>query len=87
MDGTRQTRGVGEAGQINSPHERRVVALQLHRHGDRAVLEVRSRGRRGEFVREVRAPAMTAAHAACAVARHYGLVRIDSDRWEHPEAV
>lgn len=68
-------------GAMRSPNERRVVALQLRRDGDRSVLEVRSCGTRGEFVREVRAPAMTATHAACAVARHYGLVRLDSDHW------
>ena len=57
------------------------VALRLRREADGTVLEVRSRGCRGELVRELHAPAQTATHAARAVARHYGLVRIDPDRW------
>lgn len=67
------------------PRARRVVEVRLRIVDDRAMLRVRSTGRHGVHVRELWAPVLTASHAAGALARHYGLVRTATDRWQAPE--
>lgn len=87
MDTTAGTHGRDGRPQLTqgSPRARRVVEVRLKIVDDRAMLRVRSTGRRGVHVRELWAPALTASHAAVAVARHYGLVRTAADRWQSPE--
>lgn len=65
-----------------SSRARRVVEVRVQIVDDSAVLLVRSIGRRGVRVRELRAPLLTAEHAANAVARHYGLVRTSGSCWQ-----
>lgn len=87
MDTTAGTHGCDDRPDLTerSPRARRVVEVRLKIVDDRAMLRVRSTGRRGVHVRELWAPALTASHAAGAVARHYGLVRTAADRWQAPE--
>lgn len=87
MDTRAGTHGPKDPSQLTqrSPRARRVVEVRLKIVGERAMLRVRSTGRRGVHVRELWAPALTASHAAGAVARHYGLVRTAADRWQAPE--
>jgi hypothetical protein len=74
--------GDPSSGPERSSRARRVVEVRVHVVDGSAVLLVRSIGRRGMHVRELRAPATTAEHAASAVARHYGLVRTAGNCWQ-----
>lgn len=64
-----------------SSRARHVVELVVRRDDDEAVLVVRSIGRGGPATRELRAPEPTVDHAARAIARHYGLLPTEPDRW------